>query len=79
RPTVRVLLRLDAPSVGATGDFPLAWCRGYGRGRVYYNALGHFDDTWLDPRFQRQIVGATRYAAGRPSVVCGPPVSPNLS
>jgi type 1 glutamine amidotransferase len=65
RPRVRVLLRLDAASVGATGDYPLAWTRSHGQGRVYYNALGHFSSTWLDPRFQRQLRGAIAWAAGR--------------
>jgi uncharacterized protein len=65
RPRVQVLLRLDTVSVGATGDYPLAWVQSYGRGRVYYNALGHFDSTWNDPQFQRQITAAIRWAAGR--------------
>lgn len=66
RPRVQVLLRLDALSVGSTGDYPLAWAQSYGNGRAYYNALGHFPETWNDPRFQRQLVGAIRWA-GRPT------------
>jgi type 1 glutamine amidotransferase len=62
---VQVLLRLDPASVGSTGDYPLAWSHSYGSGRAYYNALGHFDSTWRDPRFERQITGALRWAAGR--------------
>ena len=65
RPRVQVLLRLDAASVGSSGDYPLAWVQSYGRGRVYYNALGHFASTWTDPRFQRQLTGAILWAAGR--------------
>jgi len=65
RPRVHVLLRLDAASVGATGDYPLAWTLAQGGGRVYYNALGHFPATWNDRRFQQQLVGAIRWAAGR--------------
>ena len=65
RPRVQVLLRLDAASVGATGDYPLAWAHAFGRGRAYYNALGHFPSTWTDARFQRQLLGAIRWAAGR--------------
>jgi type 1 glutamine amidotransferase len=65
RGRVQVLLRLDASSVGASGDFPLAWVRSHGAGRVYYNALGHFASTWSDPQFQRQIASAIRWAAGR--------------
>jgi type 1 glutamine amidotransferase len=65
RPRVRVLLRLDTASVGASGDYPLAWAHEFGSGRAYYNALGHFPATWNDLRFQQQLVGAIRWAARR--------------
>jgi type 1 glutamine amidotransferase len=65
RGRVQVLLRLDPASVGATGDYPLAWAHAFGAGRVYYNALGHFAETWTDARFQRQLVGAIRWTARR--------------
>lgn len=65
RTNSHVLLRLDAASVGASGDFPLAWCHLFGKGRVYYNALGHFGATWQDPRFQAQLRGALLWAGGR--------------
>ncbi len=63
RPRVQVLLRLDAASVNATGDYPLAWVQSFGSGRAYYNALGHFPATWRDARFQSQVVAAARWAA----------------
>jgi len=63
RGRVQVLLRLDAASVGATGDFPLAWVQAFGSGRAYYNALGHFPATWRDSRFQSQVIAAIRWAA----------------
>jgi type 1 glutamine amidotransferase len=62
---VQVLLRLDAASVAAVGDFPLAWAQSFGAGRAYYNALGHFSETWADARFQRQLAGAIRWVARR--------------
>jgi len=65
RGTVHVLLTLDPASVGTQGDFPLAWTQAIGRGRSYYNALGHFPDTWNDPRFQMQIAAAIRWTAAR--------------
>jgi type 1 glutamine amidotransferase len=65
RGAVHVLLTLDPASVGAQGDFPLAWTQAIGRGRSYYNALGHFSDTWNDPRFQSQIAAAIRWVSGR--------------
>jgi type 1 glutamine amidotransferase len=65
RSRVQVLLRLDAASVGAAGDYPLAWAHSFGSGRVYYNALGHFPSTWTDRRFQQQLLAAIRWTAGR--------------
>jgi type 1 glutamine amidotransferase len=61
RARAQVLLSLDAASVGAQGDYPLAWVQTIGRGRAYYNALGHFPETWMDARFQRQLLGAIRW------------------
>lgn len=65
RASVHVLLGLDPSSVGAQGDFPLAWTQTIGRGRSYYNALGHFAETWNNAVFQNQIVAAIRWSAGR--------------
>lgn len=65
RPRVQVLVRLDAASVGSSGDYPIAWVQSFGSGRAYYNALGHFAETWRDQRFQRQLTGAIRWAAKR--------------
>jgi type 1 glutamine amidotransferase len=65
RGRVQVLLRLDAASVGATGDYPLAWAHGVGAGRAYYNALGHFPATWADPQFRQQLAGAIRWVGRR--------------
>ena len=61
RGRVQVLLKLDPISVGAAGDYPLAWAQSFGSGRAYYNALGHFSETWTDQRFQRQLLGAIRW------------------
>jgi len=65
RARVQVLLRLDPTSVGSAGDYPLAWVQSVGAGRAYYNALGHFSETWTDQRFQRQLIGAIRWTASR--------------
>jgi type 1 glutamine amidotransferase len=65
RASVHVLLSLDAASVGATGDYPLAWTQTIGRGRSYYNALGHFDATWRDAGFQTQLRNAIRWVSSQ--------------
>jgi type 1 glutamine amidotransferase len=66
RPNVNVLLSLDAASVAATGDHPLAWWSSVGQGRVYYNALGHFPETWRDPWYRQQLRNALRWLAFPP-------------
>jgi uncharacterized protein len=67
-----VLLSLDSASVGAAGDYPLAWCSQYGTGRTYYNALGHPASTWLDSRFQQQLYQALLWTAGQSTGDCQP-------
>jgi len=44
--------------------YPLAWARREGRGRVYYNAMGHRDDVWASARFQDMLGGAVAWAVG---------------
>ena len=48
---VHELLVLDkSPSDGTPGHFPISWNRSYGKGRVFYTALGHREDIWdTDP------------------------------
>lgn len=62
RGSVHMLLRGAAGSAGIDADLPLAWTKAYGDGRVYYNALGHFDEAWEEPSFRRQILQGLRWA-----------------
>lgn len=72
RDKVRVLMRLDASKLDLTNknvhrtdkDFAVAWAKAYGKGRVYYTTLGHVEENWDDPRFQKQMTGAIRWAMG---------------
>ena len=69
RARVNVLLSLDTGSVDinrpgvhrADRDFALAWWRNYGRGRVFYTALGHRAEVWQDGRYQQHLLGALRW------------------
>jgi uncharacterized protein len=68
----RILMRLDAsklnldnPRVHRTDkDFAVAWAKMYGKGRVYYTTLGHVDENWDDPRFQKMITEAIKWSLG---------------
>ena len=69
RDKVHVLMRLDMDSVKNPGkradkDNALAWVHDYGKGRVFYTALGHREQVWEDPRFQDHILGGLRYMFG---------------
>jgi type 1 glutamine amidotransferase len=47
------------------GGGPLAWWRRYGRGRVFYDALGHFPVTWSDAHQRQLMADGIRWALGR--------------
>ena len=43
-------------------DYAMAWTRDYGKGRVFYTALGHREEVWRDERFQKLVIQAMRWA-----------------
>jgi type 1 glutamine amidotransferase len=67
-----VILRLDvshldmkAPLVHHQDpDFPLAWAKMYGKGRVYSSALGHDPSTWDDRAVQEMYFEAIKWVLG---------------
>jgi type 1 glutamine amidotransferase len=64
---LEVLLRGDPKSFqgGKMGeDHPLAWCQEFGGGRVFYTALGHFDEAYKDEWFMGQVRRGILWAAG---------------
>jgi hypothetical protein len=46
-------------------NYPMAWARYEGKGRVYYNSMGHREDVWANPKFQEVAVGALDWATGK--------------
>jgi quinoprotein glucose dehydrogenase len=70
RSEVDVLARLDPTSLDLTHrmvhrqdqDFPVAWIKSYGRGRVFYSYIGHTDAAWDDTRVQEMYREAIRWA-----------------
>jgi type 1 glutamine amidotransferase len=55
--------------------YPSTWARLHGKGRVFFTAMGHREDTWLDPRFQEMLLGGIDWALGRVDAS----VTPNLA
>src|ERR1051325_5922600 len=70
RSKVHVLLSLDVSTVDLNAknvhrtdkDFANAWVRNYGKGRVFYTALGHPPEVWQDERFQNHLLGGLKWA-----------------
>ena len=68
--------RYTHPNNKTPGDYPLSWCKNYGKGRVFYTSLGHREDVW-DPAwpdrknpkevaeaYQEHILGGIKWALG---------------
>lgn len=81
RARVHGLLTLDKhPNNKTPGDYPVAWVRKVGKGRLFYTSLGHREDMW-DPEYsdakegrknspeiarayQQHILGGIKWALG---------------
>ena len=78
RAKVHGLLTLDKhPNEKTPGDYPISWCKPYGKGRVFYTSLGHREDVW-DPKapdrknapevaeaYQKLILNGIKWAVGQ--------------
>jgi uncharacterized protein len=73
RDKVNVLLSLDPtkldysnnPRIHRTDhDFPVAWSKLYGKGRVFYSTLGHTEESWQDPDIRKMYFEAIKWALG---------------
>jgi uncharacterized protein len=73
RHNVNVLLSLDPARLDydnnprihrADHDFPVAWSKLYGKGRVFYSTLGHTEESWDDPDVRKMYFEAIKWALG---------------
>ncbi len=73
RDKVNVLLSLDSSKLNyannprihrADHDFPVAWVKMYGKGRVFYSTLGHTEESWQDPDIRKMYFEAIKWALG---------------
>jgi len=78
RSKVHGLLTLDKhPNDKTPGDYPIAWIKEYGQGRVFYTSLGHREDIWdpnwkgdrknseeISQQYQQHILGGIKWALG---------------
>lgn len=71
---VHVLATIDEStySGGSMGaDHPIAWCRDYAGGRIFYTAGGHTRESYGEPLFVAHLAGGIRWAAGLEAGFCG--------
>ena len=63
---VRELLVLDRHpnQKNLFGRFPVAWCKKYGQGKVFYTSLGHREDVWENAAYQKHILGGIKWSLG---------------
>ncbi|MCA9184106.1 MAG: ThuA domain-containing protein [Planctomycetales bacterium] len=64
---VRVLMSLDMAKTELKRPYhvPVAWVKQIGEGRMYYNNLGHREETWQNEAFLKSLVAAVRWIAGK--------------
>ncbi len=64
---VHVLLCLDMAKTALKKPrfIPIAWCKDYGKGKVFYTSLGHRADLWTSSVYQNHLAGAIQWLLGR--------------
>ena len=88
----RILMRLDTSKLdmkaqgvqAADAPYALTWAKMYGKGRVFYSALGHDAATWDNPDIERMYFEAIKWSLGltdadvtpRPVSTTTPPAAP---
>lgn len=68
-PDMHVLLVLESEKMDGRDyqrpQYPVAWTKAHGRGRVWFNAMGHREDVWENEKFHALLLGGIRWAAKR--------------
>jgi PKD repeat protein len=49
---------------GVNDDHPIAWCKRYHGGRMFYTGLAHTEASWVEQNFLRHFLGGLEVAAG---------------
>ncbi|HEX6023794.1 MAG TPA: ThuA domain-containing protein [Solirubrobacter sp.] len=76
---IHVLLTMDESSYaeadgtdGVDDDHPIAWCKRFDGGRMFYTGLAHTEASWVEPNFLQHFLGGLEVAAGyTPDIACG--------
>jgi type 1 glutamine amidotransferase len=78
---LHVILAQDTDSMKAKGEkpyqrasYPSTWAKPYGKGRVFYTNMGHREDVWTNPIFQKVVLAGLGFITGRTN----PDIAPNI-
>ena len=78
RDKLHVLLRLDltnvppSDSLHGKGDYPLAWAKMYGKGRVFFGSFAHDAKTWDIRDVKQMYLEAMKWALGLSEATLAP-------
>ena len=66
-PEIHPVLILDTKGMAGKmyeerAPYPIAWSRNYGKGRGFYTAMGHREDVWTNPLFQKHVIAGIQWA-----------------
>ena len=72
RKRTHVLLSVDVRSLperrrhvdGKEADTPISWCHAYGKGRVFYTAIGHRTEHYWNPTLLQFYLDGVQFATG---------------
>ncbi len=61
--TVHVLMSMDMSKTEHHEPYhePIAWCKDYGQGKVFYISLGHDESVWANSKYQQCLLGAVKW------------------
>jgi type 1 glutamine amidotransferase len=70
---LHVILVQDTSTMKTTGgdaqykrpNYPATWARVHGKGRVFYTSMGHREDVWTNPIFQKVTLSALAWITGK--------------
>jgi type 1 glutamine amidotransferase len=76
---LHVILVQDTESMKKKGEaaykrppYPATWARGYDKGRVFYTSMGHREDVWTSPFFQKVVLAGLAWITGKTTADIAP-------
>lgn len=79
---LHVLLVQDTDSMKAKGEapyqrnpYPATWAKPYDKGRVFYTNMGHREDVWANPIFQKVVLAGMAWITGKTNA----DITPNIN